>query len=438
ISCFQNVLAPGEEQAPEVSVALERLAQIFIGSRDWPSAAAALERLISMETDLGRAVEHELRLAESYASGYGDPMAAIAVYKRALERDPQSAQAARGLEEACARASAFPQLAAALEASAAALPKELAQLRAERRIRAAEIQIDQLGKPEEAARLLRAVLAEHPEHLEARARLGAVLGRRLGRTDDAVREHRAVLQADPMRADAWRELRRLWERSGDHDRALWAAQALRLLRVADELEERYLRERRARGPKEPQGTLPEAMFQRAIVHPGEQQPGRALLMALAETVARMYPGRLEDWGLTRADRLQRLDDPVRALVDGLARTIGVDVEYEIYVSRTRPKEVEVESGEPPILIIGAGFMAQVPAPEQRFLLGRALARLITRSFTVRRLTPLDLEVLLAGATKLVVPKFGANVAPEDTLAEVGRRLQRQLPRRSRRVFEEAA
>jgi tetratricopeptide (TPR) repeat protein len=439
ISCFQNVLNPdGDDRAPEVSIALERLAQIFIGGRDWPSAAAALERLISMETDLGRQVEHELRLAEVYASGYGDPMAAIGVYKRALERDPQSAQAARGLEEACARASAFPQLAAALEASATALPKEMGQLRAERRIRAAEVQIDQLGKPEEAARLLRAVLADHPEHLEARARLGAVLGRRLGRTDDAVREHRAVLQADPMRADAWRELRRLWERGGDHDRALWAAQALRLLRVADELEERYLRERRNRGPKEPQGALPEAMFDRAIVHPGEQHPGRALLRALSDTIARIYPGRLEDWGLSRADRLQRLDDPVRAMVDGLARTIGVDIEYDLYVSRTRLKEVDVESGEPPILIVGGGFMATVPAPEQRFLLGRALARLITRSFAVRRLTPLDLEVMLAGAVKLVVPKFGGNIAPEETLAEVGRRVQRALPRRSRRVFEEAA
>jgi tetratricopeptide (TPR) repeat protein len=438
ISCFQNVLAPGEDSTPEATVALERLAQIFIGSRDWPSAAAALERLISTETDLARAVEHELRLAEVYASGYGDPTAAIAVYKRALERDPSSAQAARGLEEACARASAFVQLATALEASAAALPKESTQLRAERRIRAAEIQMDPLGKPEESARLLRAVLAETPDHLEARARLGAVLGRRLGRTDDAVREHRAVLQSDPVRADAWRELRRLWERAGDHDRALWATQALRLLRVADELEERYLRERRNRAPKEPQGALPSAMFDRAVVHPGEQHPGRALLAALAETIARMYPGRLEDWGLTRTDRLQRLDDPVRTLVDGLARTIGVDIEYDIYVSRSRLKEVDVESGEPPVLIVGGGFMATVPAPEQRFLLGRALARLITRSFAVRRLTPLDLEVMLAGAVKLVVPKFGANVAPEDTLADIGRRMQRALPRRSRRVFEEAA
>src|SRR5262249_28034757 len=161
--------------------------------RDWPSAVDALERLLAMETDLARAVEHELRLAEVYASGYGDPAAAMGVYRRALERDPQSVPAARGLEGGCARANAFPHLAAALEASAAALPKEAAQLRAQRRIRASEIQQDQLGKPEEAARLLRAVLGEQPDHLEARARLAGVLGRRLGRTEEAVREHRAVL-----------------------------------------------------------------------------------------------------------------------------------------------------------------------------------------------------------------------------------------------------
>src|SRR5262249_57483330 len=50
----------------------------------------------------------------------------------------------------------------------------------------------------------------------------------------------------------------------------------------------------------------------------------------------------------------------------------------------------------------------------------------------------DGEVLVAGGVKLVVPKFGANVAPEETLADIGRRIQRVLPRRSRRLFEEAA
>jgi hypothetical protein len=83
-------------------------------------------------------------------------------------------------------------------------------------------------------------------------------------------------------------------------------------------------------------------------------------------------------------------------------------------------------------------MSQVPAPEQRFLIGRALTRIATRSFTVRRMTPLDVEVLLVGAVRTVVPKFGGQVAPEETLADIGRRITRAIPRRSRRAFEEAS
>jgi len=451
VACFQNVLAleligsnpaPPPAERPQEAIlatvtALERLAAIFVRERDWPSAADALARLAAMEPDPARVVEHELRLGEIYASGYGDPRAALAIYRRTLLRDPTQEAAVRGLSDTCARAGDFATLAATLVASADALPPGEPQLRAERRLRAAEVYDEQLGAPEEAARLYRAILEHNPDHVEARGRLARLLSRRLGRAEDAIREHRAVLALDPVRAESYRELRRLYERAGDHDRALWAAQALRSLRAADELEERYVRERRARAPREAQGTLPGELLDRALVHPGEQHPGRALLVALAEVLPRLYPGRLEDWGVGRSDRLTRPEDPVRVLVDRLARALGVDLQFEIFLSRARPKEADLESGEPPVLIVGAGFMNAVPGPEQRFLLGRALTRLCTRSFTVRRMTALELEVVLTGAVRLVQPKFGAQVAPDDTLAEIGRRITRLLPRRSRRLFEEA-
>jgi tetratricopeptide (TPR) repeat protein len=449
IACFQNVLATSSsnivvtEALPADAVAaqataLERMAQIFVAGRDWPSAAAALTRLVELEPEPARAVEHELRLADVYASGYGDPQAALAAFGRALERDPTSDAAARGLEDACARAGDYAPLARALEASAQALSGPFAAARAQRRLQAADLQLDQLGSPEEAARLYREVLAEDPDHVEARARLAGVLGRRLGQADEAIREHQRVLGTDPVRADAYRELRRLYERAGNGERALWAAQSLRALRVADEQEERYIKERRVRTHKLPQGTIPPALAERALLHPGEQHPGRPLLLALGEVLPRLHPASLEDWGVQRSDRVGQKDDPLRALVDEVARALGVSVEFELYVSRTRPKEIDIEGGEPPVLIVGAGLAAAFPAAEQRFLLGRALTRLAARSHVVRRLSAVELEALVVAAVRTVVPQYGSPVAPDEVLGDLSRRIARMLPRRSRRQFEDAA
>src|SRR5690606_324223 len=57
---------------------------------------------------------------------------------------------------------------------------------------------------------------------------------------------------------------------------------------------------------------------------------------------------------------------------------------------------------------------------------------------MERLTPRELEVLLASAARIAEPGFGAGLTSEDFLTEQSRRIHKAVPRRQRRALEQAA
>jgi hypothetical protein len=57
---------------------------------------------------------------------------------------------------------------------------------------------------------------------------------------------------------------------------------------------------------------------------------------------------------------------------------------------------------------------------------------------VEKLTPRELDVLLASAARIVKPDFGSGLTSEEFLNEQTRKLQRAIPRRDRRAVREAA
>ena len=57
---------------------------------------------------------------------------------------------------------------------------------------------------------------------------------------------------------------------------------------------------------------------------------------------------------------------------------------------------------------------------------------------IGKLTPRELDVLLASAARIVRPDFGSGLTSEEFLDEQTRRLQRAIPRRDRRAVRDAA
>jgi hypothetical protein len=73
-----------------------------------------------------------------------------------------------------------------------------------------------------------------------------------------------------------------------------------------------------------------------------------------------------------------------------------------------------------------------------FLLARPLINLAQGFHAVDKLTPRELEVLLASAARFVRGDFGGGLTNEEFLAEQARRIHKSLPRRARKNMEQRA
>ena len=250
---------------------------------------------------------------------------------------------------------------------------------------------------------LRIVVSGDARDVAARAELARVL-EAADRLPEAITEHIALLRLEPLRVDSLRALRRLCERSGQRRRALRAAAALVALGLTDPGDARAAsREPRLRWTPEANGTLTAGEFDSHVRHPDERHPATALLAAMSEVLPRLYGLALEDWGVTKQDRLAaRSDDPVRALVGRVATLLGVEETFDVYLARSVATRVEIEAGPPPALLVPATLLSQ-PLQEACWQLGRQLGHLRAGTHGIARIPGKDLGLLVVAGVRTVYP-----------------------------------
>jgi hypothetical protein len=173
----------------------------------------------------------------------------------------------------------------------------------------------------------------------------------------------------------------------------------------------------------------------ATTIPGSAAATR-LLVAAADAIGRVYPPDLDGMGISRRTRLNaRSSHPVRERVDQVAALIGV--EFDAYTHGMRDPLVSVELTEPPSLVL-AEHMARRPEGEQNVLIAYHMVLIALRCYPVARLTPAELGVALAAATRSVITDHVCSLLSEDELEQYAQRIRRQISRRWRRPLETAA
>ena len=238
--------------------------------------------------------------------------------------------------------------------------------------------------------------------------------------------------------DSLRALRRLCERTGQRRRAMRTASAMVALGLADADDIRAVRESRIRWAPEGTGSLTASEFDSYVRHPDARHPATALLAAMSEVLPRLYGLALEDWGVTKQDRLAaRSDDPVRALVTRVATLLGVEDPFDVYQARSVVTRVEIEAGPPTALLVPANLLSQ-PLQDACWQIGRQLGHLRAGTHAISRIPGKDLGLLVVAGVRTVYPDYGRGILPEEQLNDVAQKIARMLPRRQRRAFEQAA
>jgi tetratricopeptide (TPR) repeat protein len=418
--------------APEDVRALTGLVRGLSRRRDWANAALTLRRLATVDPDREARVIHFMSLGDLLAGAAEDPEGAADALEQALLLDPRHGGAMDRLDAILTDLDEPSRLAAALGRYLEIDPNATA-----RRMRLAALWSGPLASPARAVDELRIVVTADPKGSAPRAELARVL-EESGRLPEAITEHLGLLRVEPLRLDSMRALRRLFDRTGQPHRSARAVAALAMLQATDAAEIRAVREARGRWTDQTAGAVTNPEFESVIRHPDERHPATALLAAMVEVLPRLYSMSLEDWGVTKADRLgPRSDDPVRPLVSRVANMLGLAEGFEIYMARTGATQVEVEASQPPAVIVPPTLPA-MPLQEAFLQLGRQLGRVRAGTHAALRVPLKDLGLIVAAGVRTVYPDYGRGALPEDKLNDVSQKIARALPRRHRRAFEQAA
>ncbi len=428
IEAYRNALLA----KPDDLSALNGLARGLTRRRDYGEAAIALRRLAGLEPEPQARVGHLLTLGELLAGPAEDPDGAAAAFEQALALEPGHDQALDRLDQMLTRLDEPARLATALGHYLAVAPTSRA-----RRMRLAALWSGPMASPSRAVDELRIVVAASDADVEARVELARVL-EGADRLTDAIAEHLALLRLEPLRVPSLQALRRLCERAGQRRRAGRVAAALAALGLAEPAEARAIREARARWSPEAKGIIAAVEFESVLRHPDARHPATALLAAMSEVLPRLYGLAVEDWGVSKQDRVPpRSEDPVRALVGWVAMLLGVEEGFEVYQARAIASQVEIEAGPPPSLLLPPGFIG-LPRQEASLQLGRQLGHLRAGTHAIGRIPGKDLGLLVAAGVRTVYPGYGRGILPEEQLNDVSQKIARMLPRRQRRAFEQAA
>jgi len=426
---LQAVLQADPEHVP----ALERLADIHEREERLDEAVDATKRLLvatSEDAELrGRALT---RLARIEATRGNDAAAAEALRDAVVLEGPGS-ESALELKSRVETAAGWDQYLDAVRRYSERQVSE--EARAPVYLEMARVLHDQMGQLEQAIQLLeRGIEASGGD--PALQRELAMRLRSAGDTERAAKVLQGVLMNDPARAESWRELARTHLQAGKNVEARVATEPLVVLGKSGPDDRTLLDQHRATGQARP-GSFEASVLDQLGTPSDQQQAALELLRMLEPALQKLYPADLESYGLSSRDRLtSRSGHPLRNLGDNVAAILGVE-DWELYLHQSRQVGHLLELGSPPMIIVPAST-AELPMAQQVFLLARPLVQVARGIEAVEKLTPRELEVLLASAARNVDGSYGVGLTSEEFLDEQRKRLHKATPWLHRKNVDEAA
>jgi tetratricopeptide (TPR) repeat protein len=296
----------------------------------------------------------------------------------------------------------------------------------------AEVFGDHLNRADRAFSTLREGIEREPAAVDLTLELANRLSA-MGSYDRSVEVLRRFLHHDVTKVDVWRGLAIALGNMGDNEESVAVLLALMVLGEGQPEEQMTLRARRARAGEAPPGLLGDHGIRQIQVHGAFDSPAADMTAALAEALGKVYPPEYTQYGLSKRDRIRAgAANSMRNLADRIATIFGV-TEFDLYIHSSQSRDASIELASPAAIMV-PGWASNLPTAELAFLLARPLAHIARETHPVMRVPTPELSTLVKAATHSQVPGYGSAV----DLDAHARQIAKAIPRRSRRLVEEAA
>lgn len=427
LACLRAAMAIDDKRIDVLS----RLASIYTRQQEWAEAGRVTRALLETNLDdtarakgLGHLAQIELQRNQVDA--------ARAAFDQAVALAGPSTHAAEEYRRLLAQHAGWERYLKALEAYSGRLPP---QHRGPSLIEMARVQATVLNAPPMALRLLRQAIESGSDTIEVRHTLAGLLSQ-LGEHASALKELREVLVRDVADARTYRWLAMVSVAASDFRAAAHAVAPLVVLGAATPEEKRQLQGFEIKPAEGAAGALDATRLRRLGVRLRFAESLPEMLRLLRPAIAKIYPPELHAFGIDERD--PRASEPhpnVRALANRIASIFVVD-DFSLHTHRLQNKSVVVEIGETQPMVLVPARLHELPLPQQTFLLARALGAIACGLESVWKLTPREIEILVAATVRTVDRSYGTGLTSEDLLNEQCKRIGKALARKDRKLLDQ--
>lgn len=437
IKCVQS-LQSAIQAVPTDTQSLVRLAKVYREAADWASAINVLLRLAEVQKETSERVKTLLELGLIYQRDVNDMKNAIVAHQKALELDPSNTEAILRLAELHEKDGNWSALAEVSANYVRALAPEERGKAVPLHLKMAGVFEVKLNDDAKATAELRSALEHEPSHSEALRELARIYAKSPNTFPMAVDIHRRILRLDPFRTDSYHEIRRMFEKRGEYDKAFVVCEILVYLNDCSKEEDLFYREYKDKVPPhpDPNVVLTREEHEGRVTHPDERGAARMLLEVAAGELSKVFPSDLSPYEMNpRTDKHgPKSDLGMRKTANELAQVLNVPL-FDLWVTQKYDLGFFLENQEPPALIVGAGVGRRIQDKELRFLLSRELER-IKGAHHLFRLPPEELEALVYTLGRIANPQLP--VPPSVDIRDMTARVTRALSRKARKSLEDLA
>jgi hypothetical protein len=423
------------DRAPTNVEALRFRADLAFNAGDAESAVALWRRYLKAETRPNRKGEIELQLSQVLAENTNDIGGAIEQLERVVEANPEDVQLRERLLGLCLRASDWERAVRELRALARVRPTPVERAREE--LRLGLMLRDRLGDRGQARLALDRARTLDPLNLDVVRELADLLepAARAQVLAATAESFRASIRENPRNAQLYEKLAQVnaWEADVD---ARWMALVAVEAVGTPTVDQRQVLAQGRSNLRGPQKVKLDDLARRSL----RSDLGGALhdlWRAIAPSVQVATGVDVGKLGFGRGDKLalKKLGEKYEPLATALA-CFGLE-EVEVYINAQRAGFARALAAETPILCVGAD-VAAAATPQNRFILGRAVATLAEGVATLGELRDGELPWTIAAAVRAVdaqiPPALSELVVGDDTsVAERAKVLKKELSRKAKQV-----
>lgn len=365
------------EIAPAHLLAWTRLSAIYFRRSSWPEAELALQNLLKLEPEKPKKVAHHFHLGQVYDQGLADLARGREQYEAALALDQLHVPSMQALGEIYLKQEEWEKFIGTSEKFARLIPPEGQASLLPIYLQMGRVYRDHLKNTERAVLNFQQVIKFNPEDKEARSELAGVYLSDAKFIDQAKSENRNLLRLSPDRVQTYRDLADIYKSQKNLDAQFLIYSILYPFDILDTEEQIFYEANLGRVPKTGRRMLKDVEREGHLIHPEERGPLRDMLLALGDTLDKVFPAPLDKYGAKKSAKLP--DDspaPINALALEVQQVLGLE-SFSIYVSPAAA-EPQVMPTIPPALVVNADYFGRFNEREQRFLMARAVERMINR------------------------------------------------------------